>query len=80
MKPTPSSGPNRRNAIAAITGLAVGTNASAQAYPAKPIKLLIGVPPPGTQDVLARAIANQVKDSLGTIIQRQHCHGNRQGG
>jgi tripartite-type tricarboxylate transporter receptor subunit TctC len=68
MKPTPSIGPNRRNAIAAITSLAVGSSASAQAYPSKPIKLLIGVPPPGTQDVLARAIANQVKDSLGTII------------
>ncbi len=42
--------------------------AHAQAFPNKPIKVLIGVPAGGTQDVLTRAIANAVKDSLGPVI------------
>ena len=42
--------------------------AGAQAFPTKPIKVLIGVPPGGTQDVLTRAIANQLRDSLGVIV------------
>ena len=40
----------------------------AQSFPAKPIKVLIGVPAGGTQDVLTRAIANQLRDSLGVIV------------
>ena len=40
----------------------------ASSYPTKPIKVLISVPPGGTMDVLTRAIANSVKDSLGTVI------------
>ncbi len=42
--------------------------ASAQGLGGKPIKVLIGVPAGGTQDVLTRAIANHVRDSLGPII------------
>ncbi len=37
-------------------------------YPNKPIKVLISVPPGGTMDVLTRAIANSVRESLGVII------------
>ena len=36
--------------------------------PAKPIRILIGVPAGGTQDILTRAIADAVKTSLGPII------------
>jgi tripartite-type tricarboxylate transporter receptor subunit TctC len=43
-------------------------DANAQAFPSKPIKVLIGVPAGGTQDVLTRAIANAVKDSLGPVF------------
>lgn len=42
--------------------------AFAQTYPSKPIKVLIGVPAGGTQDVLTRAIAETLRTSLGTII------------
>lgn len=42
--------------------------ASAQTFPSKPIRVFIPVPPGGTMDVLTRAIANQVKDSLGIVI------------
>lgn len=42
--------------------------AFAQTFPSKPIKVLIGVPAGGTQDVLTRAIAEALRTSLGTII------------
>ena len=59
---------NRRNAISALGSLAIASSSMAQSYPAKPIRVLIGVPPGGTQDVLTRAIANAVRDSLGPIF------------
>lgn len=34
----------------------------------QPIKVLIGVPAGGTQDVLTRAIAHEVRDSLGPLV------------
>ncbi|MEY2953888.1 MAG: hypothetical protein RLZZ401_1975 [Pseudomonadota bacterium] len=40
----------------------------AQAFPSRPIKVLIGVPAGGTQDVLTRAIADAVRTSLGPVI------------
>ena len=42
--------------------------AHAQTFPSKPIRVLIGVPAGGTQDVLTRAIADHVKSSLGPIV------------
>jgi tripartite-type tricarboxylate transporter receptor subunit TctC len=42
--------------------------AHAQTFPSKPIKVLIGVPAGGTQDVLTRAIADSVRNSLGPIV------------
>ena len=66
---------NRRKVLTALGnvlgGVAVApltSPARAQAFPTKPIKILIGVPPGGTQDVLTRAIANQLRDSLGVIV------------
>ena len=62
---------NRRNVLTALGGVAVAPMTSpvrAQAFPTKPIKILIGVPPGGTQDVLTRAITNQLRDSLGVIV------------
>ena len=47
---------------------ALPLGAHAQAFPAKPIKVLIGVPAGGTQDVLTRAIADAVRNSLGPIV------------
>ena len=42
--------------------------ARSEAWPVRPIRVLIGVPAGGTQDVLTRAIAESVKSSLGPII------------
>lgn len=58
----------RRDALAALGSLAGISWASAQSFPGKPIKVLIGVPAGGTQDVLTRAIADAVRHSLGPIV------------
>ena len=63
---------DRRQIVAALGGLALAPLAplaNAQAFtPGQPIKVLIGVPTGGTQDVLTRAIAEQVRDTLGPLI------------
>jgi tripartite-type tricarboxylate transporter receptor subunit TctC len=68
----PISNIDRRRALAALGGLALAPlalPAHAQGFtPGQPIKVLIGVPAGGTQDVLTRAIAEQVRDTLGPLI------------
>jgi tripartite-type tricarboxylate transporter receptor subunit TctC len=62
----------RRDALRLLGGLAFAplapARAQAPAWPTRPIKVLIGVPAGGTQDVLTRAIADAVRTSLGPII------------
>jgi len=57
-------------AITAAVGLAASPLALAQgaAYPSKPIRLIVPYPPGGPLDLAARALAELVKDSLGTVI------------
>ncbi|MEZ0306875.1 MAG: Bug family tripartite tricarboxylate transporter substrate binding protein [Ramlibacter sp.] len=59
---------HRRHFVTALAGLAAAPLALSQGYPSKPIKVLIGVPAGGTQDVLTRAIADSVRGSLGTLV------------
>jgi tripartite-type tricarboxylate transporter receptor subunit TctC len=40
----------------------------AAAFPTRPIRVLIGVPPGSTQDILTRALAEHLKGSLGTLL------------
>ena len=42
--------------------------ASAQSYPVKPIRFLIGFPPGGTNDILARALAPKLTEALGQQV------------
>jgi tripartite-type tricarboxylate transporter receptor subunit TctC len=59
----------RRRLLATLGCLALAPLAHAQALaPGQPIKVLIGVPAGGTQDVLTRAIAQEVRDSLGPLV------------
>ena len=61
---------DRRSLMAGLCAFALSPLASAQAAfaPGQPIRVLIGVPAGGTQDVLTRAIAQEVRDSLGPLI------------
>lgn len=51
--------------VAAQTGIC---EAQAQAYPAKPIKWVLGFPAGGTSDILARAIGFKITESLGQQV------------
>ncbi|MET0311693.1 MAG: tripartite tricarboxylate transporter substrate binding protein [Burkholderiaceae bacterium] len=60
----------RRHCLQAALALAAPAPfaARAQAFPSRPIRVLIGVPAGGTQDVLTRAIAEAVRPSLGPLV------------
>jgi len=53
-------------ALAAL--LALTAAARAQTYPTRPITLLVGYPPGGPTDTLARIVADGMKNSLGQTI------------
>jgi len=61
---------NRRHLIQAITlaAMAASGSAMAQAWPGKPISLVVPFPAGGTTDVLARALAERLSQSLGQAV------------
>jgi tripartite-type tricarboxylate transporter receptor subunit TctC len=61
---------SRRRAVAVLAGAALGaalwpTLASAEAWPAKPVRIIIGAPVGGTADVIARLLADGLQKELG---------------
>jgi tripartite-type tricarboxylate transporter receptor subunit TctC len=54
-----------RLAGSAVALPAISRGALAQAYPARPVKLIIGYPPGGSADITARLIAQYLSDRLG---------------
>ena len=55
-----------RKILATLTlGLAVVTGAQAQAWPAKPVTLLVPFPPGGSTDLIARTLGAKLQEKLG---------------
>jgi tripartite-type tricarboxylate transporter receptor subunit TctC len=54
--------------IVALAGVAVTADAQAQAYPAKPIKIIVPYPPGGTSDILARAVGQKLSEQWGQPV------------
>ena len=54
-----------RRAIATIALMAAAGLAAAQAYPNKPIRIIVPYPPGGTSDILARALGPGMQAALG---------------
>lgn len=49
----------------AVAGLAQSSVAAAQAYPAKPVRIIVTWPPGGSNDVVARVLAQRLTENLG---------------
>src|SRR5262245_32176338 len=52
-------------AVAAATALTAAAPISAQPYPNKPVKIIVGMAPGGNNDVVARFIAQRLSTSMG---------------
>jgi len=67
---------NRRRSLAhlmALFGLSLSAvlataNAQAQAYPSKPIKMIVPFPAGGTTDIVARLVAQRMSESMGQPV------------
>jgi len=56
-------------AMGAVTALFLATSVAAQApYPAKPIRFIVGFPPGGTNDIVARVLAPKLTEYLGQSV------------
>ena len=59
----------RRACLALLAGLAAAPwSAQAQAWPARPVKILVPAPAGGTSDIVARAVAEAVRKNTGQPI------------
>ena len=60
---------DRRHAISMVAFLAMGPllsgSASAQEFPTKPVRIIVGFPPGGTTDVVARLLTQSLQQRLG---------------
>jgi tripartite-type tricarboxylate transporter receptor subunit TctC len=55
-------------AVASAFVLSAGTAFAQDAYPSRPIRMVVGFPPGGVSDVVARAVANEAANVLGQSI------------
>ena len=58
-----------RNLIAiVVAATAFAGSVAAQTYPVRPVRIVVGFPPGGTSDILARTIAARLSDFLGQAV------------
>lgn len=55
-------------ALAAVLGMGLAQTAAAQAYPTKPIRIVLGFAPGAITDTIARAIGNQMSKTMGQPV------------
>lgn len=69
-KPQQARGLSRRLACAGLAGALLGLSsmASAQAWPSRPITMIIPFPPGGTLDTVGRMVAQKLGDQLGQSV------------
>ena len=60
--------PMQRRALLAALALAASGRLAAQAFPNKPIKLIVGFAPGGAVDIIARAVGQQIGNTLGQPV------------
>ena len=60
--------PSRRHVLGAAALVLLPAFATAQAWPAKPIRLVVAYPPGGVSDVVARALADKLAGPLGQPV------------
>ena len=57
-----------RQLLSAAVLLAIAASACAQTYPARPIRMVLGFPPGGSTDLVARVVAQKMTESWGQQV------------
>src|SRR5690348_4047762 len=57
-----------RYLAALMAGLSLTLSAWAQPYPTKPIRMIVGFPPGGSNDIVARIVAPKLGELLGQQV------------
>ena len=65
-------------ALAVVAAAPIGSAATAADYPARPVKWVVGYPPGGATDIIARLIGQRLSERLGQqfVIENKPGAGN----